>query len=76
MLLKKTLLWKIYLYEKILFLIILHYKDPNNLYLSKISRHERICEIESRFGFVYFFLMHPVYKNTALLPVRTSENAE
>jgi hypothetical protein len=28
---------------------------PINLYLSKISWHERICEIESRFKIVYFF---------------------
>jgi hypothetical protein len=43
------------------FLFILHYKYSNNLYLSKISWHERICEIESRFKIVYFFLIHPVY---------------
>ena len=51
--------WKIYLDE--IFWLILHYKYPNNLYLSKISWHERICEIESRFKIVYFFLIHPVY---------------
>ena len=42
-----------------LFYITLHYK--NNLYLSKIPWHERICEIESRFKIVYFFLTHPVF---------------
>ena len=52
-----SLLWKTYLYE--IFLFILHYKYPNNLYLSNISWNERICEIESCFEIVYFF-MHPV----------------
>jgi hypothetical protein len=57
---KKTpsLLWEISMYENVLF--ILHYKYPNNLYLSTISWHELICEIKSRFKIVYFFLTHPV----------------
>ena len=46
MLLKNTLplLWKIYIYENILY--------PNNLCLEKISWNERICGIESRFKIV------------------------
>jgi hypothetical protein len=49
---------KIYLHEIALF--IPHYKYPNNLYLSKISWREQICEIESRLKIDYFFLIHPV----------------
>jgi hypothetical protein len=53
MLLKKT---KIYLYEKILFILLsVLSKYPNNLYLSKISWNEQISKIESRFKIVYFF---------------------
>jgi hypothetical protein len=53
MLLKKT---KIYLYEKILFILLsVLSKYPHNLYLSKISWNEQISKIESRFKIVYFF---------------------
>jgi hypothetical protein len=51
------LLWKIYLYEKCF--LFLHYRFPNNLYYQKFHEMERICEIESGFKIVYFFI-HPV----------------
>jgi hypothetical protein len=53
-----TLLWKIYLYETSLF--ILHY-----VYLLNISWNERICEIESRFKIVYFFI-HAACRNICM----------
>jgi hypothetical protein len=39
---------------------------PNNLYLSKISWNERICEIESRFKIVYIYFDTPCIENNRL----------
>ena len=48
-----TLPWKIYHFRK--FLLFLHFKNPNNPYLPKISLHERICGIESESKLSTFF---------------------